>query len=133
VAIEVVHLDQQVDGAPVARQDKLKIVVPTPRLGIVGNQLHKVGIVKWEASLPVGELVGVDHGDDVAHALRCSSRHSSSIAFGISNKFGNRIIAVRKSRRWLRSLFLLWPFRKLRLGERQSLLDFVSLFDEPFH
>jgi hypothetical protein len=83
VALEVVQLDHQLDGAPIARQDKLKIIAPTSLLCIVGNQLHKVVIVKWETTLPFGELVRMDHWKYVAHALGCSSRHSSSIAFGL--------------------------------------------------
>jgi len=108
VAIEVVHLDQQVGGALVARQDEVEIAPATSLLCIVGNQLHKVVIVKWETTLPLGELVRVDHGDDVAHALGCSSCSASarSRCIVISNKFGNRVIAVGKSRRSLRSFFL---------------------------
>ena len=83
VAIEVVHFDHQLDGSPVAGQDKLKIVPATSLLCIVGNQLHKAVVVKWETTLPLGELGGVDEWDDVARHCHpqgvCSIGTSSGV------------------------------------------------------
>ena len=72
MGIKIVDFDQRVDGALIGCDDEVEIAPPTLPLGLVGVGLHNVGIAKFETTLPACELVGMDHGDDVAHALRCS-------------------------------------------------------------